>query len=306
MRVLFISEGRGPDYQCDMLFHGLRSLLGTDAVDCNRLDYMYRATFENAPNSKASLYGRGFTLYGLLPDDSMVDRTDIKQKILTKYFDLIIFGSIHRCRRYLDEVLANYEGKDIVFVDGEDEADLVCSPLLGRGVYYKRELLPSFRPFAEPISFSIPEEKICSASTKTKNIAFIDPRDRSTYIYTTEEEYYADYRESLFAFTMKKAGWDCLRHYEIMANYCVPLFIDLNQCPLGTMYTFPRHEIFEINERLVNLGSEYFLTNDGLEYWMSSATAIVNYTKKHLTTKALANRILSDWRRRNTTLSMSI
>lgn len=299
MRVLFISGGGGPDYQCDMVFHGLRSLLGTDAVDCNRLDYMYGATFEQDPNSKAKLYGRGFTLYGLLPNDDSVDRGDIERKITTKYFDLVIYGSIHRCQRYLSRVLSVYNEKNVVFIDGEDEADYFYAPVIGRGVYYKRELLPIFRPFAEPISFAIPEEKICLQSTKTKNVAFIDPRDRGTYIYSTEEDYYTDYQESLFAFTMKKAGWDCLRHYEIVANHCIPIFLGLERCPIGTMYYFPKHEVLEINKVLSECGVDYFSTKKGLDYWLDSATAIHEYLKRHLTTKALAQRIINDWKKRN-------
>lgn len=297
MRVLFISGGNGPDYQCDMLFHGLRSLLGPDVVDCSRIDYMYKETFEKDPISKTKLYGRGFTLYGLLPNDQSVDRSNIEQKIENKYFDLIIYGSIHRCQQYLSLVLANYAPKDIVFIDGEDEANLFYAPVIGRGVYYKRELLPSFRPFAEPISFAIPEEKICKESVKIKNVAFIDPRDRGTYIYNTEEDYYMDYRESLFAYTMKKAGWDCLRHYEIIANHCIPIFVGIEECPISTMYYFPKYEILEINRKLNKHGIEYFNTNEGLAYWLESATAIHEYQIQYLTTNSLAKRILSDRKR---------
>ena len=298
MRVLFISGSGGPDYQCDMLLHGLRSLLGADAVDVNRLDYMYSATFDQDPEKKAKLYGRGFTLYGLLPDDSSVDRHDIENKITSRYFDLIIYGSIHRCRHYLNDVLATYDKADIVFVDGEDQSDILYWPLFGRGTYYKREFMPSHYPFAQPISFAIPEEKFCTESTKKREIAYIDPRDRGTYIYNTEADYYGDYQQSLFAYTMKKAGWDCLRHYEIMANHCVPIFVDLNMCPIGTMFTFPRHEILEINVYLETRGIDYFSTKEGLECWLTYANTIVNFAKKHLTTKALATRIISDWQQR--------
>lgn len=297
MRVLFISEAKNPDYQSDMLFHGLRSILGDDVVDCTRIDYMYSNTFERKKEAKAVLYGRGFTLYGLLGEDLYIDRDDIKQKIERKYFNLVIYGSVHRCRDYLDDVLQAYDKSDIIFVDGEDENDAIFLPLIGRGVYYKRELKHDFLGFAKPISFAIPEEKICSESVKTKNLAFIDPRDKATYIYTTEEDYYTDYRESLFAYTMKKAGWDCLRHYEIMANHCMPIFIELEKCPVGTMYHFPRKEILEINYTLKKEGMEFFNTTRGLDQWVNTATSTVNYLKQHLTTKALAKRIISDWKK---------
>ncbi len=297
MRVLFISEAKSPDYQSDILFHGLRSLLGDDVIDCQRLDYMYKKTFENNQMAKAALYGRGFTLYGLLDEDINVDRDDIRRKIARKHFDIVVYGSVHRCRDYLDDVLQAYNQSEIIFVDGEDEADVLFYPLIGRGMYYKRELMPALYGMLKPISFGIPEEKICLESVKTKNIAFIDPRDKSTYIYQTEADYYSDYQESLFAYTMKKAGWDCLRHYEIIANHCMPIFIELDKCPLGTMHYFPRLEIMEINHILEKKGVEYFNTTNGLDQWLKIASSTVEYLKRHLTTKALAKRIIAEWRK---------
>ena len=68
-----------------------------------------------------------------------------------------------------------------------------------------------------PISFSIPPEKIIDyVPTKTRITASIIPGDLSTYIYKTEESYYQGYRDSFFGVTMQKAGWDCMRHYEIV------------------------------------------------------------------------------------------
>ncbi len=76
-----------------------------------------------------------------------------------------------------------------------------------------------------PISFSIPAEKIVQdVPVKTKMYATVIPGVASTYKFHTEELYYKDYQTSCFAITKKKAGWDCLRHYEILANGCIPLF----------------------------------------------------------------------------------
>mgnify|MGYP003721134639 FL=1 len=36
---------------------------------------------------------------------------------------------------------------------------------------------------------------------------------------------------SKYAVTMKKAGWDCMRHYEIAANLTVPCFYLLDEKP---------------------------------------------------------------------------
>ena len=60
-----------------------------------------------------------------------------------------------------------------------------------------------------------------------QNKTFISPLipgKLDTYIYEKERDYYDMYFNSLFALTYKKAGWDCLRHYEILANGCILYF----------------------------------------------------------------------------------
>src|SRR6266508_4348521 len=56
------------------------------------------------------------------------------------------------------------------------------------------------------------------------------PRLPRSHIFNGEGEYYRDLRVSCFAITTRRGGWDCLRHYEIAANGCVP-FRDLNRKP---------------------------------------------------------------------------
>lgn len=295
MRLLYVSPGNYADYQCDMLFHGLRTLLGPDVVDVNRLPYMYAETFRDDPAARGRLYGRGFTLYGLLGSDADVDRGDIEAKIRTRHFDAVIYGSIHRSQAYLPLVLDTYAPKDILFIDGEDYPRQMYWPLVNRGLYFKREH-DGHPPTVLPIHFAIPEEKIAGSSVKTQLSAFIDPRDRSTYIYDREEDYYADYRRSCFAVTMKKAGWDCLRHYEIMANRCVPLFIGLESCPPLTMFRFPRYEIWQLGRLLEERGAEYFQTGEGVAVWCDGIDRIMRFLHRHLTTAALARHVLDCWR----------
>jgi hypothetical protein len=99
-----------------------------------------------------------------------------------------------------------------------------------------------------PISFSVPSCKIVDTIPfKTRLLAHIIPGDTRTYIYDNESDYYQGYRESWFALTCKKAGWDCMRHYEIIANGCIPLFLDLHQCPPCTLTTFPKELILQSN-----------------------------------------------------------
>jgi hypothetical protein len=105
-----------------------------------------------------------------------------------------------------------------------------------------------------PISFSIPTEKfkeirsrLSSERTKLHIMSPLIPGNSATYIYTTEEGYYRQYNESYFAVTMKKGGWDCMRHYEIILAGCLPYFIDIEQCPENTMALWDKQMLLEAN-----------------------------------------------------------
>ena len=45
---------------------------------------------------------------------------------------------------------------------------------------------------------------------------------------------------SYFGLTWKKAGWDCLRHLELLAAGYVPLFTDIGNAPRGAVAFLPK------------------------------------------------------------------
>jgi len=142
-----------------------------------------------------------------------------------------------------------------------------------------------------PITFSIPECKIIKNKyTKEKIVSSLIPGDLSTYIYHTEEDYYNEYRKSFFAITCKKAGWDCMRHYEIIANGCIPYFKDIDQCPPNTLYLFPKMLILKGNQLFEKVMKES--TINVMEYDQLQ-NAFMEYMHTHLTTKKMASYILS-------------
>ena len=100
-----------------------------------------------------------------------------------------------------------------------------------------------------PITFSIPKEKIYENYNviKTKILSNLIPDFTLNYIYDNEEEYYNEYKTSYFAITRKKAGWDCMRHYEILANGCIPYFLNIENCPKNTMYLLPKKLFIQSN-----------------------------------------------------------
>ena len=73
------------------------------------------------------------------------------------------------------------------------------------------------------------------------------PGDTKTYIYNNETDYYNEYKQSFFAITKKKGGWDCMRHYEILANGTIPYFLNIEACPPNTMALLPKDLIMEGN-----------------------------------------------------------
>jgi hypothetical protein len=126
--------------------------------------------------------------------------------------------------------------------------------------YYKREITPdtirylsfllmprnvatkiNLHKNVRPISFSIPEEKIVAQlPEKSKDFPehIVDSeisqrlnRKQNGYVFTNEADYYKDLQASKFGITTKRAGWDCMRHYEIAANGTVICFKDLDKKP---------------------------------------------------------------------------
>lgn len=278
MKTLMIMK-EGPDYLADSLLHGFYHLLGSDFTHSDKHDLMYKP-FSNA-NTLQSTYGRGFTTYGTLPE-YINDNTDIEKKIKSKYFDLIIYSSFRRCSDYYDLVRDVYEKDKVIFVDGEDD-QLVWDSMGHR--LFKRELTWN-APNVYPISFAIPSEKITDEKPlKIKKLAdYIPQISGSGYMYNTEEEYYNGYKEALYGLTHKKSGWDCMRHYEILGNYSIPYFPDIDNCPQLTMTNFPKELVKRSNNLFYTECDEQYEILDNLH----------SYTKNHLTTEALAKYIINN------------
>lgn len=151
----------------------------------------------------------------------------------------------------------------------------------------------SLRATPFPLQFSIPGIKVVKEiPEKTRDFAFLIPGQLNTYIYTQEDEYYKGYQDSYFAVTCKKGGWDCMRHYEILANGCIPYFVDLDKCNPNTMKLLPRELILEA----MHLEGVSYLSIDHKKFnkkrYYEILHELLEYTKKHLTTKGMASYLL--------------
>jgi hypothetical protein len=199
-----------------------------------------------------------FSLYGKIGNDKCnhIFLEQYLEHLNDRYYDIIIFPTF----RYDDIptshfwnnlwAFKNYKKENIHFIDGADDP-FIMSGLEQYGTMWKRELRSDKHPGVKPISFAIPEECLVGdheSVKKEKLFGHVIPGEMETYIFKDEQSYYSDYRSSYFGKTWKKAGWDCLRHYEILANKCIPYFVGLENCPEMTMVDFPKSIIIETNE----------------------------------------------------------
>jgi len=144
-----------------------------------------------------------------------------------------------------------------------------------------------------PIQFSIPEDRVVEKiPEKDTDFAPLIPGNFSTYNYFEESVYFHDYQRSYYALTWKKGGWDCLRHYEILASGCIPYFVGLENCSPNTMTLLPKELILEamhlegvscgkIDHSKFNIKRYYEIVNE-----------LIAFTREHLTTRKMAQHLL--------------
>ena len=281
------------DYLTDSLFHGLRTLLGNDVVDLYKMWHLYD---DADPELIKGLEGESFATYGLLVDSEDIDRENIQDKVINSYYDYIIVSIHHTVNGNYPviesalETFRNYYPKDkLIFIDGWDEPAL-SERVAKECVYFKKEMLAKYKNLVQPISLSIPEEKIQNPLKKTLDFA---PSD------ILHEKISDSYRKSFFAHTSKAKGWDRMRHYEILACGCVPFFDDLERCPDYTLRRFPVKMCSEIKNlsgvHLEESEKQGYIDFDKFETTLYNDIneKLISYTKKHLTTVGTAKNFLS-------------
>lgn len=261
--MLTKSDQHHGEYLSDMVLHGFR-FSEHEIIDYPRSWYMYYDDLNIEgydPVGKVS--GNGFSIFGTLPNDKHIDRTDIKNKIINRYFDYIIFQRCDFSYELEEIVFQEYPSNKIILLDGHD-VDYLFSERIGKGIYFKREFT-QYSSKVYPISFAFPKEKINLYDIEKNQIfSSIIPGETTlgTYKFISEKEYYEEYSKSYFALTMKKSGWDCMRHYEIIANKCLPIFQNIEMCPEETMKTLPKKIFLKINNIINEKGMEWFSMNE--------------------------------------------
>lgn len=160
-----------------------------------------------------------------------------------------------------------------------------------------------------PISFAIPEDNIVSSiPPKVKAFGKVIPGHYDTYFsLTNESHYFEDMQQSLFVLTHKKAGWDCLRHYEILAAGALPLFLDIESCPSVTLTSHPKNLYklllqypglrldFERENRMKMKFKSMDFDVEKLDntFYLALTQAMLQYTRNVHSTKSLAKYVLT-------------
>jgi hypothetical protein len=292
MKILITGRKETPegcDYLVDPVLHGLRNTSDIEVIDDPKVHNMYH--FKNEKDLQ-KMYGRGFTIYGTLPDIN-IDRTNIIQKIKDLYFDFIFIGGAwERPTPYLKTILTCYPKNKLVVLDSRLNPTPTKN-LIENTIYFKTALYENV-PGVIPISFGFPEEKIQSSLPKIKKDSIVKPAKQwhgaQSYIYTKEQDYYDDYRSSLFGETKKRGQWECLRHYEIMACRCLPYWPSINDCPSTTCISMPKNLIKDVL-LLYKEPFEFFNTDVGIKEYTQLESQIFDHFIKNCTTKALVNYI---------------
>ncbi|MEB2785132.1 hypothetical protein [Algoriphagus persicinus] len=158
-------------------------------------------------------------------------------------------------------------------------------------LYPKYYRLENSSDFIFPLGYCIPDELILDeVPEKTSLWAEVVPGLRETYRFSNEQDYYAMYADAQFAYTWKKGGWDCLRHYEILANGAIPVFPDLTSCPKDTLSHLPKELIIQANKELLPWKDN----SDYQSIYTKYAADILKHFKANASCSAVANNFLKN------------
>jgi hypothetical protein len=141
-----------------------------------------------------------------------------------------------------------------------------------------------------PLPYAIPDELIVDAiPQKIRVFSEVIPGGAANYSYKAGQEaaYHQQYRESRFAYTNRKGGWDCLRHYEILAAGCIPVFDGLKACPKNTMVTFPKELVLEAAATLLPWD------DSKVELYDSYVHRLLDHCRRHCSVSACTQRFLA-------------
>ena len=266
INILFFCAD-GFDYLADSLLIGLKLSDQYDVYEYTQNNIIY-----NKHDRKIDVHGKAFTLGGIVDENLQLIYAEDSEIQFDYFIFGSISGQLDLFEKFKNKLTQDntilIDGCDsgaIVPFHGSTFIKTYYNFgfLFLRFNYFKREWTPGRMLFSKtplyvskflesflfknarifPISFSIPSKKIIKKPNEKLKLFPMHIVDNevlnrvgygdSKYLFDTEEEYYNDLRISKFGITTKRAGWDCMRHYEIAANGTVICFRDLDKKPIN-------------------------------------------------------------------------
>ena len=326
-RILYFTSP-STDYLADSILHGLRNLCGQDLVDYPKCEVLYKGCELSASaylhGKGFSLYGS----LEDIAIDRMDILHKLKAGFFDLVIFSSIqrqYGLYVQCLPWLQSgrtlILDGEDDAAMYPYHGwywRRPYYWFLPRAHNRFLYFKREWTPDtirYRWFLLPphwlserlppppnlrsISFSIPAEKIVSElppKIKLFTRHIVDPEvaanvpgSATGHVFDSEQDYYSDLRSARFGITIKRAGWDAIRHYELAASGCVLCFRDLDKKPatcapdgLDKTNTIIYHSWSDLMDRIEHMPEA--------EYNQLQLSAL-NWVRQH-TTVACAERLL--------------
>lgn len=183
-----------------------------------------------------------------------------------------------------------------------------------------------------PLSFSMPASNVVDRVSRTKIWDFlpyvpgqfpIPEYNKYYFSYNDEWLSHTIHRHSMFAFTHRRGGWDCMRHLEILSSGAIPYFADIDNCPRNSLASMPKQLIKEamMLEGVSHVGrvhghgavqNEFLDRHHGghvnfrkpgtvlgfntsmfdMQRYFTIADKILEHVKEHMTTRAMVSRML--------------
>lgn len=201
------------------------------------------------------------------------------------------FLSLKKTHRFIP-MTGTYTSQQLDLIE-ESKDEIFHVSTLEHEQVYRINIMCDHRDL-EPLPYSIPDEIIISSGENVEKpnvVSPLVPGDTTDYAFGLgqEADYYAMYKSSHFALTQKKGGWDCLRHYEILANGAIPIFEELDKCPIDTMTSFPKALLANASKELL----PWYNTEDQQKKYEEYRVALLDHVRLHCSCSAVAKNMLS-------------
>lgn len=116
------------------------------------------------------------------------------------------------------------------------------------------------------------------------------------YTHLEEHEYKRAYRRAFFGPTRQKAGWDALRHVEILASGTIPYFHSLEDSPPGALPHLPKALLVDLRKSAEACEAAGGWPPDdtacNTTMWYEASAQLLAHTRDRLTTRAMAKYVL--------------